>query len=143
MKLSTFATIVTFLAGAFGIAFILFPVQLGTFYGVTGNAAGVWMSRYFGASLVFIAMIYWSYSGVSPAAKSWPKLLVFSIIYDLIQLVLTTMALLQGVGNSNGWSSVALYGLLTIGSLYYLGVCRKAREQASKTTFAATSSVHT
>ncbi|MDB4903381.1 MAG: hypothetical protein JWQ63_2662 [Mucilaginibacter sp.] len=127
MKLSTFAMIVTILAAVFGLAFILIPAQVATFYGVSQVPAGLWVTRYFGASLLFIAMIYWSYSHVSPAAKSWPKLLIFSIIYDAIQLILTTMALLSGVGNSNGWSSVVLYALLIIGSLYFLGECKKAR----------------
>ncbi len=127
MKLSTFAMIVTILASAFGLAFIFIPAQVATFYGLSPNTSDLWMSRYFGASLLFIAMIYWSYSSVSPAAKSWPKLLIFSIIYDVIQLILTTMALLSGVGNSTGWSTVALYAVLAIGSLYFLGECKKAR----------------
>ncbi len=126
MKLSTFAIIITILAGAFGLAFILIPARLGAFYGIELTMGGLWMSRYFGAALLFIAMIYWSYSGVSPAAKSWPKLLMFSIIYDLIQLSLTTVAVLKGVGNSMGWTSVALHALLAIGSAYFLGVCKKA-----------------
>jgi len=127
MKLSTFAIIVTLLAGAFGLFFIFMPAQAATFYGVTQTAGGLWLTRYFGAALIFIALIFWSYSSVSPAAKSWPKLLVFSIIYDAIQLIITTLALTSGVGNANGWGSVGLYGLLIIGSVYYLGVCKKAR----------------
>lgn len=127
MKLSTFAIIITILASVFGLAFIVIPAQVATFYGLSQDTAGLWVTRYFGASLLFIAMIYWSYSGVSPAAKSWPKLLIFSIIYDVIQLILTAAALLNGVGNSNGWSSVALYALLAIGSLYFLGECKKTR----------------
>ncbi len=127
MKLSTFAIIITVLAAAFGLAFIFIPAQVGTFYGLSLDTGGLWMARSFGAALLFIAMIYWSYSHVSPAAKSWPKLLQFSIIYDVIQLVLTATALLSGVGNSNGWSSVVLYAVLAVGSVYYLGVCKKAR----------------
>ncbi|MBS1529543.1 MAG: hypothetical protein JSU01_04480 [Bacteroidetes bacterium] len=131
MKLSTFATIVTVLAGVFGLAFIFFTAQLGKFYGITPSHDGLWMSRYFGASLVFIAMIYWSYSSVTPAAKSWPKLLIFSIIYDVVQLIITTMSILDGVGNANAWSSVAIYALLIIGSIYFLGVCSRARAKAT------------
>jgi hypothetical protein len=127
MKLSTFAMIITILASAFGLAFIFIPAQVATFYGISQDTAGLWVTRYFGAALLFIAMIYWSYSSVSPAARSWPKLLIFSIIYDVIQLILTATALLSGVGNSNGWSSVVLYAVLAIGSLYFLGVCKKAR----------------
>ncbi len=127
MKLSTFAMIITILAAAFGLAFIFIPARVATFYGLSQDTAGLWVTRYFGASLLFIAMIYWSYSHVSPSAKSWPKLLLFSIIYDIIQLILTAISLLNGVGNSNGWSTVALYTVLAIGSMYFLGECKKAR----------------
>src|ERR1700761_9645461 len=127
MKLSTFAIIVTILAAGFGLAFIFFPAQVAAFYGLNQNTAGLWTSRYFGAALLFIAMIYWSYSSVSPAAKSWPKLLIFSIIYDLIQLTLTTIALLNEGGNAKSWSTVVLYAVLILSSLYFLGVCKRAR----------------
>ena len=126
MKLSTFAIIVTLLAGLFGLAFIVIPAQISAFYGLTHTAGGIWVTRYWGASLLLIAMIYWSYSSVSPAAKSWPKLLVFSIIYEVMQLGLSLAAILKGVGNSNGWSTVVLFVLLIIGSWYFLGVCNRA-----------------
>lgn len=131
MKLSTFAIIITILAGAFGLAFILIPARLGAFYGIELRMGGLWMSRYFGAALLFIAMIYWSYSSVSPAAKSWPKLLMFSIVYDVIQLSLTTVAVVKGVGNSMGWTTVALYAVLALSSAYFLGVCKKAAASKS------------
>ena len=130
MKLSTFAIIVALLAVIFGLSFIIIPVQVGTFYGLTSNTAGILVSRYWGATLIFTGMIYWSYSGVSPAAKSWPKLLVFSIIYYVMQFALTLSAVLNGVGNANIWSTVVLYVLLVIGSVYYLGVCKRASASA-------------
>ena len=130
MKLSTFAIIVALLAVIFGLSFIIIPVQVGTFYGLSSNTAGILVSRYWGATLIFTGMIYWSYSGVSPAAKSWPKLLVFSIIYYVMQFALTLSAVLNGVGNANIWSTVVLYVLLVIGSVYYLGVCKRASASA-------------
>lgn len=132
MKLSAFATIVAVLAGAFGVALIFFTSQMGKFYGtIPPTPELMWVSRYFGAALIFIALIYWSYKDVSPAAKSWPKLLIFSIIYDAMQLIITTLALTSGSGSSNGWSTVVLYALLIIGSIYFLGVCNRARAKAA------------
>ena len=130
MKLSTFAIIITILAIGFGLAFVFIPVKLMDFYGISLDASGISMARYFGVSNLFIGMIFWSYSSVSPAAKSWPKLLLYSLIYDILQLVVTLRALLDGQGNSNGWSTVALFALLAIGSAYYLNVCNKARAKA-------------
>ena len=127
MKLSTFAIIITILAAGFGLAFVFIPVKLMAFYAITLDTTGVWMARYYGAANLFIAMIFWSYSSVSPAAKSWPKLLVYSIIYDIMQLTITLCGILSGLGNANGWGNVALFVLLIIGSVYFLGVCKKAR----------------
>jgi hypothetical protein len=52
---------------------------------------------------------------------------MFSLIYDIMQLIVTLMSLLSGQGNGNGWSAVAMFALLAIGSAYYLNVCNKAR----------------
>lgn len=130
MKLSAFAIIITILAFGFGVAFLLIPAKLADFYGVSVSTGGILMSRYFGAANLFIGLIYWSYSGVSPAAKSWPKLLLYSIFYEVVQLVITLMAVLNKESNSMAWTSVGLFALLAIGSLYYLGVCNKARAAA-------------
>jgi len=127
MKLSTYAIIITILAFGFGLAFVIIPVKLMAFYGIALDGNAIWLARYFGCSNLFIGMIFWSYSSVSPAAKSWPKLLVYSLFYDIMQLIVTVVSLLSGVGNSNGWSTVALFALLAIGSVYYLGVCNRAR----------------
>jgi hypothetical protein len=130
MKLSTFAIIVTILAIGFGLAFVCIPVKLMAFYGISLETDGIGLARYFGVSNLFIGMIFWSYSSVSPTAKSWPKLLLYSLIYDILQLIVTLKALLDGQGNSMGWSTVALFALLAIGSAYYLNVCNKARAKA-------------
>jgi len=131
MKLSTFAIIVTILAVGFGLAFLLIPVKVADFYGGHLAAGGILMARYFGAANLFIGLIFWSYSGVSLSAKSWPKLLLYSFIYDILQLIVTLMAVLNKDLNSMGWVTVALFALLAIGSLYYMGQCNKARVQAA------------
>jgi len=131
MKLSTFAIIVTILAIGFGVAFLFIPAKLADFYGGHLEGGGILVARYFGAANLFIGLIFWSYSGVSPSAKSWPKLLLYSFIYDVLQLIVTLMAVLNKELNSMGWGTVALFALLAVGSLYYIGQCNKARVQAA------------
>ncbi|HTD98029.1 MAG TPA: hypothetical protein VK668_02035 [Mucilaginibacter sp.] len=130
MKLSTFAIIITILAFGFGLAFVFIPVKLMAFYGITLDASGIGLARYFGVSNLFIGMIFWSYSSVSPSAKSWPKLLLYSLIYDILQLIVTLKAQLNNEANSNGWSTVAIFALLAIGSGYFLAQSNKARAQS-------------
>ena len=131
MKLSTFAIIVTILAIGFGLAFVFIPIKLMAFYNIGLGGGGVLMARYFGAANLFIGMIFWSYSSVSPTAKSWPKLLLYSLIYDILQLGITLKAQLNTLSNPMGWTTVALFALLAIGSGYFMVQYNKARAQAA------------
>jgi hypothetical protein len=127
MKLSTFAIIITILAAGFGLAFLFIPVKLMAVYGINLDSSGVIVARYFGSANLFVAMIFWSYSGVSPAAKSWPKLLLYSLIYNILQLIVTLIPILSGEANSMAWTTVALFVLLSIGSVYFIIQCNKAK----------------
>jgi len=127
MKLSTFAIIVSILAFGFGFAFIFVPAQLLALYGITIDTGGVILARYLGGANIFLGLIFWSYSKVAPTAKSWPKLLLFSLIYDVLQLIFTLIPLLGGQSNSMGWSTVALFTVLAIGSAYFMVQCNKAK----------------
>jgi hypothetical protein len=127
MKLSTFAIIISILAIGFGLAFVFIPVKLMAFYNISLGGGGVLMARYFGAANLFIGMIFWSYSSVSPSAKSWPKLLLYSLVYDVVQLGITAKAQLNSLSNPMGWTTVALFALLAIGSGYFLMQSNKAR----------------
>jgi hypothetical protein len=127
MKLSTFAIIITILAAGFGLAFLFIPVKLMAVYGINLDSSGVIVARYFGSANLFVAMIFWSYSSVSPAAKSWPKLLLYSLIYDILQLIVTLIPILGGEANSMAWTTVALFILLSIGSVYFIIQCNKAK----------------
>jgi hypothetical protein len=131
MKLSTYAIIVTVLAMGFGLSFLLVPEKVAEFYGGSLNASGIVVTRYYGSANLLLGLIYWSYSSVSPAAKSWPKLLLYSLFYDILQLGITLMAILNKESNSMGWTSIGLFVLLAIASVYYMGQCSKARAQAS------------
>ena len=73
MKLSTFAIIITILAIGFGLAFVFIPVKLAAVYGISLEGGGILMARYFGAANLFLGMIFWSYSSVSPAASVMTK----------------------------------------------------------------------
>ena len=130
MKLSTFAIIIVILAVGFGLAFVFIPVKLAAFYGISLSGGGILMARYFGVANLFIGMIFLSYSSVSPAAKSWPKLLLYSLIYDILQLIVTLPTVLNKESNSMGWTTVALFALLAIGSGYYMAQCSKARAKS-------------
>ncbi|HEY4326864.1 MAG TPA: hypothetical protein VGN20_22955 [Mucilaginibacter sp.] len=127
MKLSAFAIIITILAFGFGLAFVFIPAKFVAFYGASLDGGGVVVGRYFGGSNIFLGMIFWSYSKVPLTAKSWPKLLRYNLIYDILMLIISLMAVLNAEVNTMGWTTVALFVLLAIGSGYFL-------MQSNKTT---------
>lgn len=129
MKLSTFAIIITILAFGFGLAFVFIPVKLVAFYGAGLDGGGVVVARYFGGSNIFLGMIFWSYSKVPLATKSWPRLLRYNLIYDILMLIISLMAVLNGEVNSMAWTTVALFIFLAIGSCYFLLQSNKATAQ--------------
>lgn len=59
MKRSRFLVIASVLGLLFGMAFVLAPAQMVSFYGMTLDPAGQWIGRFLGAQLVGVAVITW------------------------------------------------------------------------------------
>ena len=126
MKLSTFAIITSLLGFGFGAALIVVPGKFIGMYGMDMNTSGILMARYLGGANLFLGMIFWSYSQVAATAKSWPKLLTFSLVYFLAQIAITINEILNVGANAMGWATLALFALLALGSVYFLSQTKKA-----------------
>lgn len=59
MKHSTFMAIAAVLALAFGLAFLLIPVQLTSLYGITLELDGQWIARCLGSTFIGTAVTTW------------------------------------------------------------------------------------
>jgi len=72
MKLSVLMVINTIIAGIFGIAFVLIPWQVLSFYGLQPDPALNFVGQLLGAALVSFAVLTWSArnAGESNARKS-------------------------------------------------------------------------
>jgi hypothetical protein len=118
MKLETFLTIAAVIAIAFGLAFFVAPARVLTQYGIAADTAVVIMSRFFGATLLNIGFVLFLARRVTePAIRM--GIVRGSLIGAMIGLIVAIHGQRIGAVNSLGWSSVVIYGLLTLGYAYF------------------------
>jgi nitrate reductase gamma subunit len=118
MKLERFLTIAAVIAIAFGLAFFISPARVLTEYGISGDTAVVIMARFFGATLLNIGFVLFLARRASePAIRL--GIVRGSLIGSVFGLIVAIHGQRIGAVNSLGWSSVAIYGLLTLGYAYF------------------------
>ena len=118
MKLSVLMVINTIIAGIFGIAFVLIPWQVLSFYGLQPDPALNFVGQLLGAALVSFAVLTWSArnAGESNARKS---IVLAVFVGDTIGFIVALIAQLNNVVNALGWSTVIIYLFLALGFAYF------------------------
>jgi hypothetical protein len=102
------------IALAFGISFLLAPRAMLGLYGVQAEAPTVLISRFFGAALVQLGMVLYLIRDVSDV-RTQRGVVIGSFLGSVAGLVVALTGQFWGVVNQLGWSSVAIYGFLTLG----------------------------
>jgi hypothetical protein len=118
MKLSTFLSIAGLLALAFGLSFLFAPAATLTPYGVTTDATGIYMARYFGAALIQLGLVIFLARQVADPATQ-RAIVLGSCIGSLAGLGVALSAQLTRAVNALGWSTVAIYLFLLLGYGYF------------------------
>jgi hypothetical protein len=120
MQQSPFFIIVAIVNILFGLAFVIIPDQLASWYGIaTVDDVTRLMGRYFGSATIGIAIIYVMARdlGASPALTG---LLWAGLVSNVIELVLAFLATTGGVVGTLGWANVVISILLSAGFAYLL-----------------------
>ena len=120
MKLSTYATISAIVALAYAIALLLFPVPFIGKYGVVLDPASTVITRFFGSAMFGFAILYWINRNIPSSDKSWSGLLWSGVFLNVVNGIITLMAITKGIGNSLGWSTVAVNAIFALASLYFI-----------------------
>jgi uncharacterized membrane protein YfcA len=118
MRLSTFLTIAALLALVFGIGFILAPSAMLAQYGVTTDAGGLLMSRFFGGALLQVGVLIYLARAVTDA-DAQRAIVLGSLVGSIVGLAVALEAQTSHVVNALGWSTVAIYLLLALGYGYF------------------------
>jgi hypothetical protein len=113
MRFSGLLTVAGVLGVVFGIGFLFAPAFVLQQYAVTTDASGLFMSQFFGASLIQLGLVFLFLRG--DAKLNVARLALGACIGELAGLWVAVRIQLTGQVNVLGWSSVAIYALLALG----------------------------
>jgi hypothetical protein len=114
MPLRALLLIAGILALAFGLGFLLMPRPMLTLYGVPTDPSVVLMARFFGGALVQIGLVFYLIRDVGDP-RTQRGVVIGSFLGSVAGLVVALTGQFWGLVNELGWSTVAIYGLLTLG----------------------------
>ena len=121
MKLSSFLIVRSIVALAYALALLLVPAFLLFLYGVISTPGLNLMSRFLGVELIAVGLLClnarkFTDPGVLRA------ILTSLLIAEAVGVVIAIYGTLSGVFNPLGWSIVLIYGLFSLGYVYFLFV---------------------
>ena len=114
MRLRTLLLIGGLLGLVFGIGFLLAPRPMLSLYGVPADPPVVLLARFFGAALVQVGLVFYLIRDVGDP-KTQRGVIIGSFIGSVAGLVVALTGQFWGLVNQFGWSTVAIYALLTFG----------------------------
>jgi hypothetical protein len=117
MKLKTLLIINSVIAFPTGIACVLVPASLLSMYGITLIPMGLVIYQFWGATLLGLGMLTWFARNTKEPGVQKALALSLFITYGM-SCFLAIRGQFEGA-NSLGWSTVALYVLLTPGFGYF------------------------
>jgi hypothetical protein len=119
MKLNTFFIIVGVVGFVFGLLALIIPGPFYEFYGNTLTDAGKFAAQLQGSAYIGVALLlFFAVKASDPKARFAITLGMFA--HFILGLVVALKWQIGGIVNAWGWSTVAFFGLLSLGSLYFL-----------------------
>jgi hypothetical protein len=119
MKQSSFLVLATIVAAVFGLAFLVAPSQLVSFYGVALTPATAVIGRIAGSTILAFAVIFWGIRNES-GAEALKAAMLAGFITNGLDCLILLHATATGLLNGYGWAQAAINGLLTIGFAYFI-----------------------
>ena len=118
MSLRTWLVICTVVYAVFGIGLLAAPNPFLAIYGFQVNPGGELLARVLGSALTAYAVIFATMRDFDAGATR--AVLLGSVIYNVVDVIVVTSYILDGVVNAVGWPVVALHVFLTAGFGYFL-----------------------
>lgn len=114
MRLRSLLLLAGVIALGFGLGFLFAPRPMLALYGVLADPPIVLISRFFGAALVQLGLVLYLIRDVGDL-RTQRGVVIGSFLGSVAGLVVALTGQFWGVTNQFGWSTVAIYGLLTLG----------------------------
>lgn len=117
MRLSNLLVVSAVIATIFGVGLVVATGPLLSVYGITLDKAGTVVGQLFGAELLGFAVLNWFARDVTdPDGRR--AVVLGNMAGAAVGFVVILLGQLAGVGNTLGWSNVAIYLLLTLAFAY-------------------------
>jgi hypothetical protein len=118
MKFKTLMSIKAVICLFFGLGETFIPKILMSLYGASLEPGGIYMAQLFGQAFILIGLLLWLMRNTNePATVRAFSMSLF--IGDMFGFVVSIIAVLNGVVNALGWTTVALYLLIGLGFGYF------------------------
>ncbi len=118
MKIKTLMVISAVILVVFGLAFVIIPERLLLLYGNPVDAPMKYLGQLFGAALIGFAVLTWSARNSSDSSAR--KAIILSLfIGHGIGFIVALIGQFNNVVNTLGWSTVAIYFLISLGFGYF------------------------
>ena len=118
MKREMFFAISGVVGVLFGLGFLLMPDMSLRTYGVPTDPHNLMQSRYFGAELLAVGLIYFLGRDTQDP-KAVRAMLVAGLVTNTIGAAISVYAA-GGLQNGMAWMSVAIYTVFALAAAYYL-----------------------
>ncbi len=118
-KMKILMIVNTIVALIFGITFVLVPSTMVSLYGVIASPQLLYMGQLFGAALIGFGVLSWLARN-STVAEARKAILPALFIGHGIGFIVALIGQIRWVVNALGWSTVAIYLLLSLGFVYFL-----------------------
>ena len=113
MSLKTVFIINAIIAGFFALVSLLLPTTMLSWYGVVSTDALVLMARFFGVTLLTIALVTFNLKNAE--FKAEVKSFVFALlISNAVGVIVAIWGQFVNIVNNLGWSIIIIYVFLTI-----------------------------
>jgi len=119
MSFRTLLIIKAIVCLVFGLFLLIAPVVLLKILGAELNDGGAFTAREYGAAMIGTLLLTWFAKDVK-ANDARGAILLDLLLYDLIGVVITVVAVISIVLNALGWAIVIVYLFFTLGSAYLL-----------------------
>jgi uncharacterized membrane protein YfcA len=119
MKLKNWMSAAGVICLVFGIGFVILPVPLLSFYGLSTEQVGIFMTRLFGGAFIPLGLLLWLARNTTESITQRAFALAL-FVGNVIGFIISLMTQLSGIVNVLGWSTVALYLIFALGFGYFL-----------------------
>jgi hypothetical protein len=119
MKLNVLFIITAILGLFFGILMLLIPGHFSEFYGGTLTNAGKYNGQLVAAAYLGFAVLLFV-ATKAKEAKARQAIVIGSLVHFIVGLIISLRWQIIGGVNAWGWTTVAIFALLTIGYAYFL-----------------------